>query len=482
MSARFQPLKKITFVLLRMCAVVLAVSLASCEMLMVENQQAGFGMESSRLILYAHLTTQPVHEIVFTIDEIALEAADGRVVKALDSPIEVSSTALATGQILLKEAALPPGEYAGLRMRFSKATVKRSDGRIDLALPEGATIRIKTAIAMRPASSFVVSIGWDAESSIEKAFRFQPVMAAEAQEPSSKDLLLLVSNSGSNYISVIDRSLERVTAAITVGDKPMGMALNPAQDTVYVVNSGSRTLSVVEAAHLNVLDVIPLTAGIGPIDVVFVPDTDISLHGKLYILNRLSNDVTVINTITRRVMKIIPVGLSPSAIAVDTQRREVYVANERSNSLSIINTVGDAVVSTVPVDKRPSGVVIGVDKIYVLNEGSAMITIVSPSTRTVSGSIALSEPPRRGIKGFDNRLFIANATDSITFLNSGDVATRTIPSGPGPFGMAVDERRNRMYVTDSRSDAVEIVEPLGEKVVKRLYVGAKPYGLMSLER
>ena len=482
LSAQFQPLKSITFVLLRFCAVVLAASLASCEMALVENQPTGFSAESSRLILYAHLTSQPVKEIVFTIDDLALETADGRVVKVLDSPVDVSSFVLATGQMLLKEAAIPPGEYTGLRIRFSKATIRRSDGRMNLALPEGATTVIKTRIDMKRASSFVVSIGWDSENSIEKAFRFQPTMVAEAQEPSSTGLLLLVSNSGSNYISVIDRSLERVIAAITVGDKPMGMALNPAQDTIYVVNSGSRTLSVVEAAHLDVLDVIPLTAGIGPTDVVFLPDTDISLHGKLYVINRLSNDVSVINTITRRIKKLIPVGLAPSAIAVDTQRREVYVANERSNSLSIINTVDDTVASTVPVDKRPSGIVLGVDKIYVLNQGSAMITIVSPSTRAAIGSIPLAEPPRRGMKGFDGRLFIANATDSITFLNSGDVVTRTIPSGPAPFGMAGDERRGRVYVTNSRADAVELVEPFGEKVVKRLFVGPKPYGLVSLER
>lgn len=482
MSAKFQPLKRITFALLRMCLLVSVVSLASCEMALIENQQAGFGAQSSRLILYAHLTSQPVQEIVFTIDDVSLETVDGGAVKVLDSPVEVSSLTLQAGQILLKEAVIAPGEYTGLRIRFSKATVRRSDGRMYLALPEGATTVIKTRIDMKRASSFVVSIGWDSENSIEKAFRFQPAMVADAQESSSTGLLLFVSNSGSNYISVIDRSLERVTAAITVGDKPMGMALNPAQNTIYVVNSGSRTLSVVEAAHLDVLDVIPLTAGIGPVEVVFMPDTDISLHGKLYVLNRLSNDVTVINTITRRVMKIVPVGLSPSAIAVDTQRREVYVANERSNSLSIINTVDDTVASTVPVDKRPSGIVIGNDKIYVLNEGSAMITIVSPSTRAIAGSIPLAEPPRRGMKGFDNRLFIANATDSITFLNSGDVATRTIPSGPGPFGMAGDERRGRVYVTVNRSNAVELVEPFGEKVVKRLYVGARPYGLVSLER
>ncbi|MBI5235717.1 MAG: hypothetical protein HY886_05660 [Deltaproteobacteria bacterium] len=482
MSAQFQPLKRITSVLSKLCAVVLVVLLSSCEMALVENQPTDSSARSSRFILYAHLTSQPVREVVFTIDDVALETADGTIVKALDSPVEVSSQTLQSGQMLLKEALVAPGEYTGLRIRFSKATITRSDGRMDLALPEGRTVVIKSLIDLRRASSFVFSIGWDPENSIEKAFRFQPAMIAEAQEPSSTGLLLLVSNSGSNYISLIDRSLERVTAAITVGDKPMGMALNPAQNTIYVVNSGSRTLSVVEAAHLDVLDVIPLTAGIGPFEVVFMPDTDISLHGKLYVLNRLSNDVAVINTITRRVMKIVPVGLSPSAIAVDTQRREVYVVNERSNSLSIINTVDDTVASTVPVDKRPSGIVLGNDKIYVLNEGAALITVVSPSTRAVTGTIPLAEPPRRGIKGFDNRLFIANATDSITFVNSGDVATRTIPSGPGPLEMAGDERRGRVYVTANRSNAVELLDPFGEKVVKRLYVGPRPYGLVSLER
>jgi YVTN family beta-propeller protein len=64
-----------------------------------------------------------------------------------------------------------------------------------------------------------------------------------------------------------------------------------------------------------------------------MPDQDSSIEGKLYIINTISNDVTVISTATKRILKTIAVGEKPSSIEADTTRREVYVTNEESNNV-----------------------------------------------------------------------------------------------------------------------------------------------------
>ena len=206
---------------------------------------------------------------------------------------------------------------------------------------------------MSPRESQVVSLAWDPDNSVEKGYRFAPSMSAEAQTPSSRSLLVFVSNSGSNYISVIDRSLERVIGAITVDENPEGMALNSTQDLLYVVNSSARTISVIDTARLSVIETIPLMVGLKPTDTVFMPDSPTSIDGRLYIINRMSNDVTVVGTLSKRVIKTIPVGTLPSAIAADAARREVYVANERSNNLTIIRTSDDSVAAQIRWTKGP---------------------------------------------------------------------------------------------------------------------------------
>jgi len=363
------------------------------------------------------------------------------------------------------------------------AQIRRDGGRVSLALPEpGGVLFLRADFQLRRNESFVSSLEWDPLRSIEEGYRFQGGIAAEPQMPSPRAVLLFVSNSGSNYISIIDRSLERVVGAVTTGSRPMGMALNAAQDQLYVVNSGSRSVSVIDTAQFRLLTTFPLSGGIEPADMVFIPDA-FSIEGTLFIANRLSNDVAVVSTATRRLLKFIPVGSYPSHIAADIEKKEVYVSNERSNDLSIINAVDGTVVANVVVSRRPAGVSVGKGRLHVFNEGSSTISIVSPSLRKVVGTLSLASAPRRGISGFGGRTFVASSSaDTVTFLTPSDVATNTISVAPGPTGLAVDESRNRLYITNYGDDAVSLVDPSGEKVVKKLFVGKSPYGIVLTDR
>jgi YVTN family beta-propeller protein len=49
------------------------------------------------------------------------------------------------------------------------------------------------------------------------------------------------------------------------------------------------------------------------------------------------------------VFQPVPVGTSPSGIAVTPDGAHVYVSNQGSNTVSVIDTASDTVVATVPV-------------------------------------------------------------------------------------------------------------------------------------
>lgn len=455
----------------------------SCDKWLIDTS-VPYSPSAARLLLYMHSTSSAPTDMVFTISEIKIQAEDGAWIKLIDGPIDIKSAALLDRQIFLKEAAVEPGLYKGVKIIISKASVKGRDGYVSLALPQpDGEVVIKSNIVLQRKESFAACIAWNPEKSIEKGFIFQPAIEIEPQMPSARDLLLFVSNSASNYISIIDRSLERVIGAVTVGDRPMGMALNGTQDRLYVVNSASRNISVVDVSRFSVLDTIQLTAGIEPVDIVIIPDDRNLIEGKLYITNRISNDVSVVNTVAKRILKTIPVGIGPSAIAADAVRKEIYVTNERSNDLSIINAIDDSLIATIKVDNKPTGIFVGKDKIYVFNEGSNRISVISQSLRRLLSNIVVEGPPKRGMQGFSGRLFVANTVaNTLTFLNSQEVVTRTIPAGARPIGFAGDEKRNRLYVTNYGDYTVSLFDPIGEKMLKELFVGKSPYGVMLLER
>jgi len=59
---------------------------------------------------------------------------------------------------------------------------------------------------------------------------------------------------------------------------------------------------------------------------------------RLYVANTLSNTVSVIDTATNGVVATIPVGDAPIGVAVAPDARRVYVANSASSSVSVIDT------------------------------------------------------------------------------------------------------------------------------------------------
>ena len=62
-----------------------------------------------------------------------------------------------------------------------------------------------------------------------------------------------------------------------------------------------------------------------------------------------SNNVTVIDTTTNKVVTTIEVGLAPSGVAVAPDGSKVYVANQFDHTVSVIATATNTVAATVKV-------------------------------------------------------------------------------------------------------------------------------------
>jgi len=457
--------------------------LTSCAALL-EAPSFSPGVSMARLLFYAHSTSLAPDDIEFKISKMTLEGTDGKSVNVFDESIIISAGELTSQQMLLRDAAVPPGSYSGAEIFISSASIRSAGGMANLSIPgTGGRVGLPLALNVKAGQTLVISFIWDPDNSVEKRYIFSPAIRLEPQIPSARDLLLFVSNSGSNYISVIDRSLERVIAATTVGGNPMGMALNSTGDILYVVNSQTRTVSLVDASNYDVKDTIEITSGVFPADITFVPDFEGSPEGKLYVANRLSNDVAVISTLSKRVLKTVQVGRRPSHISSDAKRKEVYVTNELSNSLSIISAFDDTVVANIEVDNAPAGIAVGAENVYVFNQGSNTISIISPSVRQVVDTIMVSKSPSRGLKAFSGRLFVASAASgTVTFFDTSDIVTNTVGVGKRPADIAADEKRNRLYITNYGESTVSILDPVGERAVNELTVGKNPYGIIQLDR
>lgn len=88
-------------------------------------------------------------------------------------------------------------------------------------------------------------------------------------------------------------SSQPVVTAIAVDSNPAGIAVDSAADLVYVANQGSDSVSVVDGTSNKVVATIKLPAGAGPTDLAFDPTTKL-----IYVVEQPLHTVQVIDATT----------------------------------------------------------------------------------------------------------------------------------------------------------------------------------------
>ena len=112
---------------------------------------------------------------------------------------------------------------------------------------------------------------------------------------------------------------------------PTGIAANPTKDEVYAVNTGSGTISVIDAEKNRVVATIPVHR-----KPYFI---DVNAAGtRAYVANSGSNNVSVINLDKRREIRVIGVGEGPGVAKISPDGNTLVVTNRISGSVSIVDT------------------------------------------------------------------------------------------------------------------------------------------------
>jgi len=144
---------------------------------------------------------------------------------------------------------------------------------------------------------------------------------------------------------VIDTATNTVTATVTVGHRPLGVAVHPEGKFVYVTNFTDNTVSIIDVLNNHtVINTIPV--GLNPYGIA------VNATGTfLYVVNSGANTVSAIS-LGQAFTTIIPVGVGPIGIAVSPSGANVYVANNLNNTLSVIDTATNAVKTTVTVGRN----------------------------------------------------------------------------------------------------------------------------------
>jgi YVTN family beta-propeller protein len=213
-------------------------------------------------------------------------------------------------------------------------------------------------------------------------------------------------NGGTGAISFIDRKTSAVTQNLfeLVNGRPLGnvgQSMSSFGQTGLLVVNNANKIEFVDLRDFRSVGVIENLAL--PSQIVVAGNT-----GKAYVTEWVGfgdvGRVSVIDIGSRSVIKTIPVGKFPNAIAFHNNR--IYVANSNENTVTEITTVGDSVLRTITVGDRPNSFAASQNNLLVLCGGNPSWT----GTET-AGSLAVISNTGTTIRNFPN------ATDHPTHLS-----------------------------------------------------------------
>lgn len=209
-----------------------------------------------------------------------------------------------------------------------------------------------------------------------------------------------------------------------------------------------------------------------------------------FIVNWGSNTVSMLDTATCHLVRTIPVGASPNAIAIDIRRHRAIVSNQASargasqGSLVLIDTQSGHVLGVVTLAGRPLSIALDT------NTGRGFVTLASGKVvvvdtatvkklATIPGALG-SSPAAMAIDDQRHRLFLTDHTGAVRVLStwSGRVV-HTFRSGRALFAIAVDRTTGHLFLSDRGMTPARVLM-LNEKTGQLLRIASITPGLDPL--
>jgi YVTN family beta-propeller protein len=238
------------------------------------------------------------------------------------------------------------------------------------------------------------------------------------------------------------------------------IALSPDDRFVWVANPDSNSVSVVRVENDANQLVAEIPVGTEPQNVAISPN-----GATVYVSNTVSGTVTVIDAASRQIISTILVGTEPYGMALTPNGRKLYVANARSNNVTVIDGTSNTLLTTIQnVGPEPRGIAITSDgdsddldeKVYVTqflasdrpgtiigadNYKEGRVTVIGTGTDTILRQVILNPIADTGFRSNGSALQRIPATNPATF---------TVVTGAFPNNLnSIVIKGNRAYLPNN---------------------------------
>ncbi len=244
---------------------------------------------------------------------------------------------------------------------------------------------------------------------------------------------------------------QTLLTSVVTGSNPMAVAVNAVTNKIYVVNRSSNNVTVVDGVTYNTVTV---PTGAAPDSLAINPVTN-----KIYVANGNSATVTVIDGATNRTSTI-GAGVGPFAIALNTLTNKIYVANYNSNSVTVINGSNNGT-TNINVGTGPLAIAVNsaTNRIFVANSGGSDIDAIDGATNSGTSIAVGPDPCAIAINQLTNQIYVANyESGTVSAIDGATYAVTNVSVGAGPLALDVDPVRNLIVVANGGTNSGTIID------------------------
>lgn len=290
------------------------------------------------------------------------------------------------------------------------------------------------------------------------------VRARQGNIAASPDGSRMYVATGVPNISVLNAADGTSVNQIPTNSSPGGIALSPDGARLYFTESlvGKAALVTVDTTTGQRLG-SPVTVGNGCSaatsctgQIAVSPD-----GSRVYVPLRTGRSVAVVDPAAGVVERAVSVQSNPQTVAVSPDGSRLFTANSGPGTLSVLDSTSGRELHSVRVGPGAFGVAVSRDGHYAYVSSSGRLTGVDTASGTVAFAVRTGGVGRSVALSPDGaRAYVAVENDDTVAVV--DVQRRRsddpVPGAAGPFGLAFTPDGMALYVTQTRSNSVGIIE------------------------
>ncbi|HSX03324.1 MAG TPA: beta-propeller fold lactonase family protein [Rhabdochlamydiaceae bacterium] len=304
--------------------------------------------------------------------------------------------------------------------------------------------------------------------------------------PALRADLVYVCNSATNTISVINTATNSVVATVSTNPfgNPSGIAFTPNGQLGYIMGTSPpfNLVGVLDVATNTIVHTVGLsgTGGLG--------FTAVTADGNfVYVTVPSAGLVNVIRTSNNTIAATITVGTQPTGLAIAPNGR-VYVCNQLSDNVSVIDSGSNTVIATVSpgAASRPIFCSVTSDgsKVYVTDLGTNAVSVISTGSNTITATVSGVLGPTGITITPSNFAYVVNVNSTVSVIDTTTnthTATITVGSSGGNSSYdSVTTSGSFVTVSNRAANTVSLINTSSNTVVATLAVGTSPFGSAAI--